>query len=50
MQTVPVQDVFGMVLRHDVPRIVSGKSKGRISKKTKGGMIFTITDLQLSVE
>ncbi|MDY6791035.1 MAG: hypothetical protein SWH54_07190 [Thermodesulfobacteriota bacterium] len=50
MQTVPVQNILGMLLRHDVTRIVSGKSKGRISEKTKGGMIFTITDLQLSVE
>ncbi len=50
MQTVPVQNASNMMLKHDVTRIVSGKSKGEISEKTKGGIIFTITDLQLSVE
>ncbi|MDY6791037.1 MAG: molybdopterin-binding protein [Thermodesulfobacteriota bacterium] len=33
MQTVPVQEALGMVLRHDVTRIVPGKFKGRALKK-----------------
>ena len=33
MQTVPVQEALGMVLRHDVTRIIPGKFKGRALKK-----------------
>ena len=48
MQTVPIQNALDMKLQHDVTRVVSGKSKGGISEKTKRGMIFTTTELQLS--
>jgi len=33
MQTVPVQEALGMVLRHDVTHIIPGKFKGRAQKK-----------------
>lgn len=33
MKTVPVQEALGMVLRHDVTRIVPGEFKGRALKK-----------------
>ena len=39
MQTVPIQNALDMMLKHDVIRIIFGKSKGRISEKTKRGMI-----------
>jgi len=50
MQTILFQNALDMVPKQNVTRIVSGKSKSRIPEKTKGGMVFTVTDLRLPVK